>query len=111
MSDEQKTETAAAEGGAKTAPATFRSILGEKVGMTQVFHAKDKNLYDVTVVKAGPCPVLRVKTADSKDGYNAVQLGFGAGREKSCSKAELGQFKAAGVPAQKHVREIRVADT
>lgn len=107
---EQTTETKA-ENGAKKAPATFRAILGEKVGMTQVFHPKDKNLYDVTVVKAGPCPILRVKTADSKDGYNAVQLAFGSKKEKSFNKSELGQFKAAGVTPAKHVREIRVPDT
>ena len=111
MSEQTKEATAAANDGAKKAPATFRAILGEKIGMTQVYHPKDHNLYDVTIVKAGPCPILRVKTVDSKDGYNAVQLGFGAGREKSCTKAELGQFKAAGVTAQKHVREIRVKDT
>ncbi|MBI4371757.1 MAG: 50S ribosomal protein L3 [Elusimicrobia bacterium] len=111
---EETNETAAAVaadgGGAQKAPATFRVILGEKVGMTQIFHPKDKNLYDVTIVKAGPCPVLRVKSADSKDGYNAVQLGFGLSREKSCSKSQLGQFKAAGVSPQKYVREIRVPD-
>lgn len=111
MSEQQTSEATAANGGAKKAPATFRAILGEKIGMTQVYHPKDQNLYDVTIVKAGPCPVLRVKTADSKDGYNAVQLGFGAGKDKSCSKSQLGQFKKAGVPAQRHVREIRVADT
>ncbi len=110
MSDTQATAAAIEADGAKKAPATFRAILGEKVGMTQVYHPKDRNLYDVTVVKAGPCPVLRVKTADSKDGYNAVQLGFGARRDKVCSKSELGQFKKAGVPAQRYVREIRVAD-
>ena len=111
MSEQQTTEATVANDGAKKAPATFRAILGEKVGMTQVYHSKDQNLYDVTIIKAGPCPILRVKTSESKDGYNAVQLGFGAGREKSCSKSELGQFKKAGVPPQKHVREIRVKDT
>jgi len=110
MSEAQNTETATADGGAKMAPATFRAILGEKIGMTQVFHPKDKNLYDVTIVKAGPCPVMRVKTADGKDGYNAVQLGFGEKREKSCTKAELGQFKQAGVTPKRYVREIRVDD-
>ncbi|MDX6768661.1 MAG: 50S ribosomal protein L3 [Elusimicrobiota bacterium] len=106
---EQTTETKT-ESGAKKAPATFRAILGEKVGMTQIYHPKDKNLYDVTIVKAGPCQVLRVKTADSKDGYNAVQLGFGTKKDKSFTAAELGQFKAAGAKPAKHVREIRVAD-
>ena len=111
MSEQQTTTAATENDGAKKAPATFRAILGEKIGMTQIFHPKDQNFYDVTVVKAGPCPILRVKTVESKDGYNAVQLGFGQGREKSCSKAELGQFKKAGVPAMRHVREIRVCDT
>jgi large subunit ribosomal protein L3 len=108
---EQQTSEAKAEGGANKAPATFRSILGEKIGMTQVFHPKDNNLYGVTVIKAGPCPILRVKTADSKDGYNALQLGFGARKDKSCSKSMLGQFKAAKASPAKYVREIRVADT
>ncbi len=107
---EATTEATTVNGGAKKAPATFRAILGEKIGMTQVFHPKDQNLYDVSIVKAGPCPILRVKTADSKDGYNAVQLGFGTRKEKSCDKSELGQFKAAGIAPAKHVREIRVKD-
>jgi large subunit ribosomal protein L3 len=106
---EQTTETKT-ETGAKKAPATFRAILGEKLGMTQIFHPKDKSLCDVTIVKAGPCQVLRVKTADSKDGYNAIQLGFGAKKDKSFSASELGQFKAAGAKPAKHVREIRLAD-
>ncbi|MBI3288685.1 MAG: 50S ribosomal protein L3 [Elusimicrobia bacterium] len=107
---EQQTTAATTENGDKKAPTTFRAILGEKIGMTQVFHPKDKNFYDVTIVKAGPCPILRVKTADGKDGYNAVQLAFGARKEKSCDMSELGQFKAAGVAPAKHVREIRVED-
>jgi large subunit ribosomal protein L3 len=108
---EAKVEEKAAEGGAKKAPATFRSILGEKIGMTQVYHPKDKQLYDVTVVKAGPCPVLRVKTADGPDGYNAVQIGFGSRKEKHLSKAQIGQFKKAGAAPARFIREIRVNDT
>ncbi len=104
---ETKTETS---NGAKKAPETFRTILGEKVGMTQVYHPKDRQLYDVTVVKAGPCQVLRVKAADGKDGYAAVQLGYGEKKEKACSKAELGQFKKAGVAPQRYVREVRYAN-
>ncbi len=110
MSEQQTTEATAETNGVKKAPATFRSILGEKIGMTQIFHPKDQNLYGVTVIQAGPCPVLRVKTADSKDGYNAVQLGFGTIKDKSRNAAQLGQFKAAGVTAQKYVREIRQAN-
>ncbi len=107
MSEQETTEALAVSDGVKKAPATFRAILGEKIGMTQIFHPKDRNLYGVTIIQAGPCPVLRVKTADSKDGYNAVQLSFGTRKEKSCDKSELGQFKAAGVRPAKHVREIR----
>src|SRR5688572_7628790 len=105
---EQTTEAAAATetGGVKKTPATFRAILGEKIGMTQIFHPKDQNLYGVTIIQAGPCPVLKVKTADSKDGYDAVQLGFGTIKDKSRNLAQRGQFKAAGVGSQKYVREI-----
>lgn len=108
---ETKDANAAAAGeGQKRAPETFRTILGEKVGMTQIYHPKDRQLYDVTIVKAGPCPVLRVKTADGKDGYAAVQLGYGQATEKACSKAELGQFKKAGIAPQRYVREVRYAN-
>ena len=105
---EQKAEEAVEINGAKKAPATFRAILGEKVGMTQVFHAKDKGLYDVTIVKAGPCRVLRVKTADSKDGYNAVQLSYGERKEKNIPAPSLGQFKKANVPPARFIKEIRL---
>lgn len=108
---EQQTTTEAKADGLKKAPVTFRTILGEKMGMTQIFHPKDKNLYGVTVIKAGPCQILRVKTADSKDGYNALQLGFGSRKDKSCSKAMLGQFKAANAAPARWVREFRIADT
>ena len=110
---EQTEEKATAEAktdGAKNAPATFHAILGEKVGMTQVYHPKDKQLYDVTVVKAGRCPRVRVKTAQSADGYNAVQLAYGTRKEKNIPKAALGQFKKANVPPARWVHEIRVND-
>jgi large subunit ribosomal protein L3 len=110
MSEAQTTTATAETGGVKKAPTTFHAILGEKVGMTQIYHPKDQNLYGVTVVKAGPCPILRVKTADSKDGYNAVQLGFGSRREKTISKSQVGQFKKAGAAVARYVREIRVDD-
>ena len=108
---EQETASAAPEAGQpKRAPSSFRSILGEKLGMTQIFHPADRRLYDVTVVKAGPCPILRVKTSEGPDGYNAVQLAYGARKEKSLSKADLGQFKKAGAAPARFVREIRVGD-
>jgi len=93
---------------AKRAPAAFRAILGEKVGMTQVYGHRDNRLFGVTVVKAGPCPVLRVKSAQGPDGYNAVQLTYGVRPEKSVLKPELGQFQKAGIPPARWVREVRV---
>ena len=105
-----ETAEAAKTEGAKKAPASFRDILGEKVGMTQIYHPKYKNLCDVTMVKAGPCAVLRVKTADGADGYNAVQLAYGARKEKNLPKSLLGQFKKAGAAPARYVREFRVKD-
>lgn len=95
--------------GAKKAPDTFKVILGEKVGMTQIV-GRQNRLFGVTVVKAGPCPILRVKSAGGKDGYNAVELAYGSRKEKSFNKAELGQFKKAGVAPAAWTREVRVED-
>jgi len=83
------------------------SILGKKIGMTQFFDG-DGTRIPVTIIEAGPCPVLQVKNADGRDGYNAVVLGFGKGREKSMTKPELGKFKKWGVEPTKYVREVRV---
>jgi len=93
----------------KRAPASLRTILGQKVGMTQMY-GRQNRLFGVTVVKAGPCPVMRVKSAEGPDGYNAVQLAFGARSEKNITKPMLGQFKKAGVTPSRWVREVRVAD-
>ena len=76
--------------------------------MTQLF-AADGKVIPVTVVEAGPCPVVQIKTAD-KDGYTAVKLGFDETAEKNLSKPQLGQFKKAGVKPQKQLKEFRVAD-
>jgi large subunit ribosomal protein L3 len=105
-----KAAAATEVGGAKKAPAHLRSILGEKVGMTQVYGRKDNRLFGVTVVKAGPCPVMRVKSVEGPDGYNAVQLAYGARSEKNLGQAVLGQYKKAGVAPARWTREIRVAD-
>jgi large subunit ribosomal protein L3 len=110
MTEQAAAQQAAESAGAKKAPASFRAILGEKVGMTQLFHPKDRQLYDVTIVEAGPCPVLRVKTSESPDGYNAVQLAYGERKEKSLPKPILGQYKKAGAAPGRLVREIRVGD-
>jgi large subunit ribosomal protein L3 len=81
------------------------ALLGKKLGMTQVFQ-DDGRVERVTVVEAGPCPVTAIRTHD-RDGYEAVQLGFGAVSEKRITKAELGHLKKADAPALRHVREFR----
>ena len=81
------------------------AILAKKLGMTQVF-LDDGRVERVTVLEAGPCPVIAIRTHDS-DGYEAVQLGFGAVREKALSKPELGHLKKAGAPPSRHLVEFR----
>jgi len=81
------------------------ALLGKKLGMTQVF-GEDGRVERVTVVEAGPCPVVGIRTPD-RDGYEAVQLGFGEVKEKRITKAELGHLKKADAPALRHVREFR----
>ena len=85
-----------------------KAIIGRKLGMTQLF-AADGKVIPVTVVEAGPCPIVQVKTME-KDGYTAVKLGFDETAEKNLSKPQLGQFKKAGVKPQKQLKEFRVAD-
>ena len=82
-----------------------KAILATKVGMTQVF-AENGELVPVTVLQAGPCVVMQVKTAD-KDGYDAVQVAFQDMREKLANKPEKGQFAKAGVPVKRFLREFR----
>src|ERR687884_1508963 len=81
------------------------AILGRKLGMTQVF-AEDGTVERVSVVEAGPCPVTAIRTPD-RDGYEAVQLAFGATREKHLTKPELGHLRKADAPPMKHVVEFR----
>ena len=85
-----------------------KEIIGRKVGMTQLF-AEDGRMIPVTVVEAGPCPVVQVKTVEN-DGYAALKLGFIETSEKALTKPELGQFKKAGVKPHKVLKEIRVAN-
>lgn len=92
----------------KVAPANFRFVVGEKVGMTQLFDEKG-NLHGVSVVKAGPCKVVRVRTME-KDGYQAVCVGFGEVKESKLNKPELGYFKKVGSAPVKFMKECRVAD-
>ena len=85
-----------------------KAIIGRKVGMTQIFTPEGK-VIPVTVVEAGPCPVVQIKTVE-KDGYAALKLGFDETTEKRINKPELGQFKKAGVKPQKVLKEFRLAD-
>jgi large subunit ribosomal protein L3 len=81
-------------------------LLGRKLGMTQVFDPEDGHVERVTVIEAGPCFVTAVRRAE-RDGYDAVQVGFGEVREKKLTKPELGHLKKAGVGPLKHLREFR----
>ena len=85
-----------------------KAIIGRKAGMTQVFTAEGK-VIPVTVIEAGPCPVVQIKTVE-KDGYSALKLGFDETNEKNLNKPELGQFKKAGVKPCKVLKEFRLAD-
>ena len=86
----------------------MKAILGKKVGMTQIF---DENgvVIPVTVIEAGPCSVVQVKTVET-DGYNAEQMGFGAIKDKKFNKPSKGHFAKAGVKAVKNLREFRLED-
>jgi large subunit ribosomal protein L3 len=85
------------------------SLLGKKIGMTQVYDAQNV-LVPVSVVEAGPCSVVQVKTVDT-DGYNAVQLGFSKKKPKNTAGGELGHAKAAGLDyAPRVVGEVRLVE-
>jgi large subunit ribosomal protein L3 len=83
-----------------------KGILGRKLGMSQVFDPESGTVTAVTVIEAGPCPVVQVKVAES-DGYDAVQLAFEPVAERKLSKAELGHLQKAGVGPHRHIVEIR----
>ena len=83
-----------------------KAIVGKKLGMTQVFSA-DGKVTPVTVVLAGPCPVVQIKTVE-RDGYSAIKVGFDKIRENLLTKPELGQFKKAGVEPCRHLKEFRL---
>ena len=82
-----------------------KAIIGKKLGMTQIFSA-DGKVIPVTVVEAGPCPVVQIKTTGN-DGYEAVKVGFGNVDEKRVNKPDAGQFKKAGVAPLKVLKEFR----
>ena len=86
-----------------------KGIIGTKLGMTQIFDQESGKVTAVTVVEAGPCPVVQVKTPET-DGYTAVQLAFGTVKEKRISKPEAGHLKKAGAGPHRHLVEIRDAE-
>jgi len=86
----------------------LKSILGTKVGMTQIFDQAG-NLIPVTVISAGPCVITAIRTKEN-DGYSALQVGLGEKKEKSVSRPLMGQFKKNNLTPKKHLREFRVAD-
>jgi large subunit ribosomal protein L3 len=81
------------------------AIIGKKLGMTQIYNA-NKVLIPVTVVEAGPCPVTQIKKTD-KEGYNAIQIGFGEQKPQRMTQGMLGHLKKAGVEGIKVLNEIR----
>jgi large subunit ribosomal protein L3 len=83
----------------------MKGIIGRKLGMTRVFD-EDGKVVPVTVIETGPCPVIQVKTKDN-NGYSAVQLGFGARKERRTNKPLTGHVRKAGVPPVKIMREVR----
>jgi large subunit ribosomal protein L3 len=83
-----------------------KGILGTKLGMSQVFDPETGAMTAVTVIQAGPCPVVQVKTVET-DGYDAVQLAFEPVAERKLSRAEVGHLKKAGAGPHRHLVEVR----
>ncbi|WP_114561331.1 50S ribosomal protein L3 [Desertihabitans aurantiacus] len=86
----------------------LKGLLGTKLGMTQLWDENNR-VVPVTVIQAGPCVVTQVRTPD-KDGYSAVQLGFGAIKAKKVNKPSAGHFANADVTPRKHLVELRTTD-
>jgi len=86
----------------------IKGVLGEKLGMTQVWDAENR-VVPVTVVKAGPCVVTQVRSIE-KDGYAAVQLAFGEIDPRKVNKPEKGHFEKAAVAPRRHLVELRTSD-
>jgi large subunit ribosomal protein L3 len=86
----------------------MKGLLAKKLGMTQLFNP-DGTMTAVTVLEAGPCRVMGLRTAE-KDGYSAVRIAFAPVKERKLNGAQLGEFKKAGVDPHRHVVEIRNYD-
>jgi large subunit ribosomal protein L3 len=86
----------------------MNAILGTKLGMTQVFDDQARAI-PVTVIKAGPCRVVQIKTEET-DGYNSIQIAFGDAKPARVNKPEAGHYAKAGVAPARHLVELRVDD-
>ena len=86
----------------------MKGIIGKKVGMTQIFDDRG-NVIPVTVLEVGPCYVTQVRTTE-RDGYMAIQLGFGETKPQRLTKGQLGHLKRNNLPALRYLREFRVRD-
>lgn len=86
-----------------------KAIIGKKLGMTQIFDENNR-VVPVTVIEAGPCVVVQKKTTE-KDGYEAIQVGFGAIREKLVSKPRKGHFAKAGVEFKRVLKELKLENS
>ena len=87
----------------------MKGMIGKKVGMTQVFDP-DGTVVPVTVIQAGPCYVTQVRNT-KRDGYVSVQLGYGETKPQRLTKGQLGHLQKADLPALRHLREFRLADS
>jgi len=85
-----------------------KGILAKKIGMTQLFD-QDGNVVPVTVLQAGPCPVVQKKTV-ATDGYDAIQVGFVEQKEQRLNNPERGHFKRANVAPTRYLAELRLAN-
>lgn len=83
-------------------------LIGRKIGMTQVFDEQG-TVVPVSVIEAGPCPVVQVKTEES-DGYNAIQVAFTEVRQTRSNLPQMGHFRKAGLPPYRYIQEFRVDD-
>lgn len=86
----------------------MKGIIGRKIAMTQVF-TEDGKVIPVTMVEAGPCLVTQIKTVE-KEGYDALQLGFGAVKEKRLNRPQRGHFQSKDLEPRRHLAEVRVED-
>jgi large subunit ribosomal protein L3 len=87
----------------------LKGLIGKKIGMTQIFDEKGV-AYPVTIIEAGPCYVTQVRVQE-KEGYSAIQLGFGETHPKKLSSGELGHLKAGQLPPLRFLREFRSKET